>query len=450
MAQRIFIIGAGRSTISLINYLLERAEAFDWQITVGDQSEALAQEKTAGHPRAHAIAFDVNDSIARVSAISKADVVISMLPAHMHIPVATDCIALGKHMVTASYVSKEMEALDAKAKAAGVVLMNEIGVDPGIDHLSAMKILDELRDKGAEIIQFESFTGGLLAPESEGDNPWKYKFTWNPRNVVLAGAGGAVKFIQENKYKYIPYHQVFRRTEPLFIEGYGKFEGYSNRDSLRYREVYGLSNIPTIYRGTLRRPGFCRAWDTFIKLGMTDDTYTIENSEKLSHREFVNLFLAYSTTDSIELKFKHYLQIPQDSDLMEKMEWLGLFSSELVGLKNATPAQMLQAILEKKWSLLPEDRDMIAMIHKIGYVLDGEKRMVESSMVTKGKNATHTAMARTVGLPVAIATRLILEGKIHTPGVQMPISKEIYLPMLAELEKHDIEFVEKEVPYTPY
>jgi saccharopine dehydrogenase-like NADP-dependent oxidoreductase len=450
MAQHIFIIGAGRSTISLINYLLERADALDWHITVGDQSEALAQEKVAGHPRAKAIAFDVNDSIARVSAISKADLVISMLPAHMHIPVATDCIALGKHMVTASYVSKEMEALDAKAKAAGVVLMNEIGVDPGIDHLSAMKLLDELRDQGAEIIQFESFTGGLLAPESEGDNPWKYKFTWNPRNVVLAGAGGAVKFIQENKYKYIPYHQVFRRTEPLFIEGYGRFEGYSNRDSLRYRDVYGLSKIPTIYRGTLRRPGFCRAWDTFIKLGMTDDSYVIENSELLSHREFVNLFLAYSTTDSIELKFKHYLQIPQDSDLMEKMEWLGLFSTELVGLKNATPAQMLQAILEKKWNLQPEDRDMIAMIHKIGFVINGEKRMIESSMVTLGKNAQHTAMARTVGLPVAIATRLILEGKIHTPGVQMPISKEIYLPMLAELEKHDITFVEREVPYTPY
>jgi saccharopine dehydrogenase-like NADP-dependent oxidoreductase len=268
--------------------------------------------------------------------------------------------------------------------------------------------------------------------------------------VVLAGAGGAVKFVQENKYKYIPYHQVFRRTEPLFIDHYGKFEGYSNRDSLSYREVYGLSNIPTIYRGTLRRPGFCRAWDTFVKLGMTDDSYVIENSDKLSHREFVNLFLAYSTTDSIELKFKHYLNIPQDSDLMEKMEWLDLFSHELVGLANATPAQLLQQILEKKWTLHPEDRDMIAMIHKVGFELDGEKRMIESSMVTLGKNATHTAMARTVGLPVAIATRLILEGKIHTPGVQLPISKEIYLPMLKELEKHDIVFNEREVAYTPY
>lgn len=450
MAQHIFIIGAGRSTISLINYLLERAAALDWYITVGDQSETLAKEKVAGHPRAQAIAFDVNDEISRISAINKADLVVSMLPANMHVPVAIDCIALGKHMVTASYISKEMEALDARAKAAGVVLMNEIGVDPGIDHLSAMKLLDDLRAKGCNITQFESFTGGLLAPESEGDNPWKYKFTWNPRNVVLAGAGGAVKFIQENKYKYIPYHQVFRRTEPLFIEGYGKFEGYSNRDSLSYREVYGLSKIPTIYRGTLRRPGFCRAWDSFIKLGMTDDSYVIENSENLTHREFVNLFLAFSTTDSVELKFKHYLNIPQDSDLMEKMEWLGLFSKEPVGLKNATPAQMLQGILEKKWNLAPEDRDMIAMIHKVAYELDGKKHMIESSMVTLGKNATHTAMARTVGLPVAIATRLILEGKIHTPGVQLPISKEIYAPMLTELAKHDIVFTEREVPFTPY
>ncbi|MCH8553812.1 MAG: saccharopine dehydrogenase, partial [Schleiferiaceae bacterium] len=328
--------------------------------------------------------------------------------------------------------------------------MNEIGVDPGIDHLSAMKLLDEIRNDGGEITLFESFTGGLLSRESEKDNPWKYKFTWNPRNVVLAGAGGAVKFIQEGKYKYIPYHQVFRRTELIDLGEFGRFEGYSNRDSLKYREVYGLNDIPTIYRGTLRRPGFCRAWDLFIKLGMTDDSYTISNSEQLTHREFVNLFLAYNATDSVELKFMHYLNIPQDSDVMEKMHWLELFSDDLIPLKNATPAQILQHILNKKWELLPNDRDMIAMYHKIGYRKDGALKMVTSHMVTEGRNAEHTAMARTVGLPVAIATRLILEGKIHTPGVQLPISPEIYNPMLTELANHDIRFVEQEVPYQAY
>jgi saccharopine dehydrogenase-like NADP-dependent oxidoreductase len=442
MPKQILIIGAGRSTISLIHYLLQRADAFDWYITVADQSLALAQEKIGEHPRATAIAFDVDDEITRIRLISKADIVVSMLPAHMHIPVAIDCIALGKHMVTASYVSKQMEELDARAKEAGVILMNEIGVDPGIDHLSAMKILDEVRESGGKLLRFESFTGGLLAPESEGDNPWKYKFTWNPRNVVLAGSGGAVKFIQEGKYKYIPYHQVFRRTELLQIEGHGRFEGYANRDSLKYREVYGLNEIPTIYRGTLRRPGYCRAWDAFVKLGMTDDSYVIKKTDTLTHREFVNLFLAYNPNDSIELKFMHALNIPQDSDLMEKMTWLDLFSNDLVGMESGTPAQLLQAILDKKWRLNPEDRDMIAMIHLIEFEKEGKRELIASSMVTMGQNATHTAMARTVGLPVAIATRLILEGEIETPGVCLPVTKEIYDPMLKELEKHDIRFVE--------
>jgi saccharopine dehydrogenase-like NADP-dependent oxidoreductase len=375
---------------------------------------------------------------------------VSMLPAHMHVAVATDCIGLGKHMVTASYISPEMKALNDRAIAAGVVMMNEIGVDPGIDHLSAMKVIDEIRDAGGKMLIFESFTGGLIAPESEGDNPWKYKFTWNPRNVVLAGSGSAVKFKQEGLYKYIPYHQLFRRTEFVEVEGYGRFEGYANRDSLKYRKEYGLQDIPTIYRGTLRRPGFCRAWDVFVKLGMTDDSYTLENSAKMTFRDFTNTFLAYSISDSVELKMMHYLQIPQDSDLMEKLTWLGIFSDAKVPLENASPAQILQHILECKWTLEETDRDMIVMFHKFGYELNGKKKMIESSMVTKGQDAENTAMARTVGIPVGIAVKLILLGQINTPGVHLPITKEIYEPILAELAEHDIVFAEKEVEYLGY
>jgi saccharopine dehydrogenase-like NADP-dependent oxidoreductase len=373
-----------------------------------------------------------------------------MLPAHMHVPVASDCIALGKHMVTASYISPEMRELNDRAVSAGVVLMNEIGVDPGIDHLSAMKVIDEIRTAGGKMLIFESFTGGLVAPESEGDNPWKYKITWNPRNVVLAGSGSAVKFRQEGKYKYIPYHQVFRRTEIIEIENYGRFEGYANRDSLKYRQEYGLQDIPTIYRGTLRKPGFCRAWDVFVKLGMTDDSYVLENSAEMTIRDFTNTFLAYSALDSVELKMMHYLQIPQDSDMMEKLTWLGIFDKEPIPLDKATPAQILQFILERKWSLNPDDRDMIVMFHKFGYELNGEKKMIESSMVTKGHDAVNTAMARTVGIPVGIATKLILLGEINTPGVHLPITKEIYQPILVELAEHDIVFNEKEVEYSGY
>lgn len=446
----ISIIGAGRSASSFITYVLDRTEKYNWQLKVYDQDLDLAKSKTLDHPRATAHQIDINNEVARISLIEESDIVVSMLPAAMHVDVARECIRFKVPMVTASYVSEEMRALDKQAKDAGIILMNEVGVDPGIDHMSAMKMIDEARDSGATLELFESFTGGLLAEQSEKDNPWKYKFTWNPRNVVLAGAGGAVKFKQEGKYKYIPYSQLFRRTELFNINGHGKFEGYPNRDSLKYRSEYGLESIPTIFRGTLRRPGFCRAWDVFVKLGMTDDSYTLENSAEMTYRDFVNLFLAYNPNDSVELKLMHYLGIPQDSDIMEKLEWTGMFSNTKINLPNATPAQVLQLILNDKWTLLEDDRDMIVMYHKLGYELNGERKMIESSMVVEGEDKINTAMSKTVGIPVAIATKLILQEVISLKGVQIPIYPNIYEPMLKELEKHGISFKEKAIPYKGY
>jgi saccharopine dehydrogenase-like NADP-dependent oxidoreductase len=352
-------------------------------------------------------------------------------------------------MATASYVSEEMKALSGQAKAAGVVIMNEIGVDPGIDHLSAMRVINDIKEKGGELKAFETFTGGLVAPEYD-NNPWNYKFTWNPRNVVLAGTGTA-QFIQGGKYKYIPYNQLFRRTEIIDIEGYGKFEGYANRDSLSYREIYDLNDIPTMFRGTLRKPGYCRAWDAFVQLGATDDTYTMEGSENMTNREFINSFLGFNPNDSVELKFKHYLNIRQDEvELYEKFEWLGIFEDTKIGLKNATPAQILQHILEKKWTLEKEDKDMIVMWHRFRYVINGKDEEIHSSMVVKGDDQKYTAMAKTVGLPLAISVKMILNGTISTPGVHIPITKEIYNPILDELENYGINFTEKEVPPTFY
>lgn len=448
--KRIFIIGAGRSTVSLIKYLLKHSETEQWKIVVGEMDTELALSKTRGHQNSEVIAFDVRDTDSLREQISKSDIVISMLPAHMHVEVAETCIEFGVHMVTASYISPEMKALHDRAVENGVILINEIGVDPGIDHLSAMQLIDEKRRAGAEIVLFESFTGGLLAPESEADNPWKYKFTWNPRNVVVAGQGGAVKFIQEGRYKFIPYHQLFRRTEKMEIEGFGKFEGYANRDSLKYRSVYGLENIQTIYRGTLRRPGYCRAWDVFVKLGMTDDSYVLPHSETMTHRQFLNTYLAYNPQDSVELKLRHYMKIDQDDDIMEKFSYLNLFSDEIIGLPDATPAQCLQHILAKKWTLTPEDRDMVIMYHKVGYRLNGAFHQTDATMVVLGEDSEVTAMAKTVGLPVAIAARLILQGAIQTPGVQIPISAEIYNPMLDELEQNGIGFKVFDVPYRGY
>lgn len=448
--RHILVIGAGRSASSLIKYLLDHSEKEQLHITIGDLSIELAQQKTNNYKNARAISFDVCNDEQRKKEIQQADIVISMLPAHLHIEVAKDCVFYKKNMITASYISEEMKSLDFQAKENQIVLMNEIGLDPGIDHMSAMKVIDEIRAKGGNIILFESFCGGLVAPESD-TNMWNYKFTWNPRNVVLAGQGGAAKFIQEGTYKYIPYSKLFRRTEFLEVEGYGRFEAYANRDSLKYRSVYGLDEALTCYRGTIRRVGYSRAWDILVQLGMTDDSYTIDNSEDMSYREFTNSFLPYHPTDTVEIKLRAIQKIDQDDIIWDKLVELDLFNpTKKVGLIKATPAQILEKILTEKWTLQPNDKDMIVMYHKIGYELNGVKKQIDATMVCTGDDQTYTAMAKTVGLPVAIATLKILNKEITTPGVQLPISKEVYTPILKELEDYGVLFKEIEVPYLGY
>jgi saccharopine dehydrogenase-like NADP-dependent oxidoreductase len=448
--RNILIIGAGRSASSLIQYLLDKSVDENLHLTIGDISLDLAKRKTNSHCNATAIAIDIFDENQRKTEIQKADIVISMLPAHLHIEVAKDCISYKKHLVTASYISEAMQNLDAAAKENNLVFMNEIGLDPGIDHMSAMKIIDEIRNKGGKMILFESFCGGLVAPESDS-NLWNYKFTWAPRNVVLAGQGGAAKFIQEGTYKYIPYQKVFSRTEFMEVEGYGRFEAYANRDSLKYRSVYGLDDILTLYRGTLRRVGFSKAWNMFVQLGMTDDSYIMDDSETMNYRQFTNSFLPYHPTDSVEIKLRLNLKIDQDDVMWDKLVELDLFNpNKIVGLKNATPAQILEKILCDSWTLQHDDKDMIVMYHKFGYEINGVKKQIDSKMVCVGEDQTYTAMAKTVGLPVAIATLQILNGKITTPGVQLPITKEVYSPILAELETLGVVFKEIEMPYEGY
>ncbi|WP_026837288.1 saccharopine dehydrogenase family protein [Gillisia sp. JM1] len=448
--RQILIIGAGKSTSVLISYLLDKSETENLFLTIGDLDIENAKKLSQNHERCKAIVLDVFNKESRESAIKDADIVISMLPARFHIEAAKDCIKYKKSLVTASYVSKEMKALDQEVKENGLVFMNEIGVDPGIDHMSAMKVIDNIREKGGKMILFESFTGGLVAPESD-TNLWNYKFTWNPRNVVVAGQGGVAEFIQEGKYKYIPYHRLFRRTEFLEIEGHGRFEGYANRNSLDYRSIYGLEDILTLYRGTIRRVGFSKAWNMFVQLGLTDDTYTMQDTMNMSYRDFINSFLPYSPTNTVELKLRHNLKIDQDDIMWNKLEELDLFNKDKkIGLENATPAQALQKILSDKWTLAEDDKDMIVMYHKFGYELNGEKKQIDSTMVLIGEDQTRTAMAKTVGLPVAIATLAILNKKITTPGVQVPITKEVYTPILEELESHGILFKEQENKYLGY
>lgn len=438
--QRILVVGSGRSASTLIQYLLDFSEENDWLITVADFDLELAKKKVNNHTNAKAISFDVFDEEQRNDGIRNADIVVSMLPASMHILLAEDCVFQGKNMVTASYVSEEIAALNDKAVEKGVLLLNEIGLDPGIDHMSAKKVIDEIHADGGEIHTFKSFCGGLVAPKYD-TNPWNYKFTWNPRNVILAGQGTA-QFIRNGQYKYIPYQSLYSRTETMDVLEAGAFEGYANRDSLGYREAYDLADIPTIFRGTLRRPGYCEAWNVFVQLGMTDDTYRVSGLSNMTWRNFINSFLVFDEVKTVEEKLQSNLSL--SDEVIDKLKWLGIFEKIPIGLDDATPAQVLQKLLESKWSLEEEDKDMIVMQHQFHYQLNGEEKCLHSSLVLEGKDQIHTAMSMTVGLPVAIATKLILQGKIHLSGVQIPVMKEVYESVLEELKSFGIDFVEEE------
>ena len=435
--KRIFIAGAGLSTSSLIEYLLENSAKYNWHITVGDISLEQAQSQIQGYGNADAIAFNVFDQIQRQNIISKSDLVVSMLPATMHPMIAKCCVKYRKNMVTASYVSEQLKSMDEAAIESDILILNEVGLDPGIDHMSAMELIDDIKGRDGKIISFKSFAGGLIAPKYD-NNPWNYKFTWNPRNVILAGQGVS-KLITDGKYKYIPYHKLFERTGRVHILDYGEFEAYPNRDSLEYREAYGLKDIPTMFRGTLRRPGFCKAWRTFVLLGATDDTYTLENSENMTYREFINTFLRFEPAITVENKLSKYMGIDEDSYLMYQLRWLGIFERRKIGLKNASPAQILQHLLQGKWEFEERDRDMIVMQHQIGYEIEDTKDVLVSSLVVEGDDK-HTAMSKTVGYPAAIASKHILLGNIKAKGVQIPTLKNIYKPILSELAELNIKF----------
>ena len=424
----------------MISYLLEHASQENWQLTVADISKESAAIKLGGHPAGEAIALDIHNSVSTSAEIEKCDLVLSMLPAHMHISVARECVRLKKHLVTASYVTEEMQDLDKHALAAGVILLNECGLDPGIDHMSAMEVIDKIHGEGGKFSSFKSFTGGLVAPESN-DNPWGYKFSWNPRNVILAGQSTA-RYIDGGKYKYVPYNRLYAHIEKINVKGLGSFDGYPNRDSLSYRKIYNLENIETMLRGTLRQDGFCKAWNIFVQLGLTDDSYKIEEASKLSYAELVDAFLPVSTEkSSIRKRVAEFVRLAEDDPAMKMIEWTGILEVVKIDLQKGSPAEILQSLLEKKWVLKKEDKDMIVMQHSFKYAKGGKKFKLDSSLVVKGDDSIYTAMAKTVGLPAAIAARLILSGKISGRGVKIPVEKEIYIPILKELDNMGISFV---------
>ncbi len=441
--QNLLIIGAGRSATALINYILEQARQYNFFVTVGDADMALAQQKINGHPNGRAIWLDASKPNDRKDIINRHDVIVSLLPPQMHLDVAQDCIVLGKHMVTASYVSKQVFRLGDEARQRALVFMNELGLDPGIDHMSAMQRIHQIKAKGGKITAFYSYTGGLVAPESD-TNPWHYKFSWNPRNVVLAGQGTA-QFLEDNKLKYIPYRRLFRQYRIVNIPNMGEFEVYANRDSLLYREAYGLQDIKTLFRGTIRHRGFCDAWNALVRIGLTDATFPIVDSDQLTYHDLMEAFLGISQhTGSVKDRVAKMLETEPDSEIMKKLEWLGLFSKRRIKLKNATPSLILENLLLEKWALGPQEKDMVIMQHVFEYELNRRKKKLTSTLIMKGTNGSDTAMSKLVGLPLGIFVKLLLLGKISTTGVNIPTMPEVYEPVMQELAEYGVEFIEED------
>ena len=443
--KNVLIIGAGRSATALIGYILNEAPKHNFLVTVGDADIELARRKVKDHTHGRAIWLDASKPNDRREVIARHDVIVSLLPPQMHLEVAQDCISLGKHMVTASYVSKQVFRLGDEARQRALVFMNELGLDPGIDHMSAMQRIHQIKNNGGKINAFYSYTGGLVAPESD-DNPWHYKFSWNPRNVVLAGQGTA-QFLEDGKLKYIPYRRLFRQYRNVEIPGMGEWEVYANRDSLMYKEAYGLQNIRTMFRGTIRHKGFCDAWNALVRIGLTDATFPIVDSDKLTYHDLMEAFLGISQhVGSVKDRVAKMIETEPESDIMQKLEWLGLFSKRKIKLQNATPALILENLLLEKWALQPHDRDMVIMQHVFEYEQQRKRRKMTSTLVMKGNNSEETAMSRLVGLPLGIFVKLLMMGKISTTGVNIPTMPEVYEPVMAELEDHGVKFMEEDTP----
>jgi len=445
--KQLLVLGAGRSATALIQYLCEQRQQYGWQVIVADASEPTVAILNQQYPTIEAQQIDVLNEEARNHIIGTADLVISMLPARFHIHVVHSCLSLRKHLITASYVSDDVKKLRADIENSDLTFLYECGLDPGLDHMSAMKIIDEVKGQGGTITSFQSSCGGLMAPGSD-NNPWRYKFTWNPRNVVLAGKFGTAQYLFKGHYKNIPHHHVFKRLTAVEVPGYGRFESYPNRDSLKYRDLYGIHEAETILRGTLRRPGFCAAWNAFVQLGLTDDSYEVRNLENMTYADFVRAYLPYSE-DHLVTNFSRYIGTDVTSELMERISWLGLLDERPIGMEKASPADVLQKLLEEKWQTQPQDEDMIVMQHLIGYQLQDENHLSTSSLAVTGQLDRLSGMAKTVGYPLGIAAKLILNEQVTQRGLLIPIHPDIYEPILQELQNFGVSFQEIAHPLIP-
>ena len=437
--KTILLFGAGKSATCLIEYLGKCCEKKDWRLTVCDADLSLAQSKTKQFSSTEAVSFDVSNEEKRHKFISKADLVISMLPPSLHFFVANDCLHFSKNLLTASYIDEKIKWHKKEIEEKGILFLGEMGLDPGIDHMSAMKMIDQIENSGGKISSFKSHCGGLVSPESD-DNPWHYKITWNPANVVMAGSAGAI-YLENGEKIAIPYSKIFDdKNNSVEIPGLFPLAWYANRDSLSYIEKYHLHDAKTFLRTTLRYPSFCRGWDKIIKLDLTNKN---DHEEIKECKTFADWFHLKKGKPDLEKENNLTAIDFFDPEFSEQLHFLGLDENVKIPVEIFNSASLLQYLLESKLLMKPEDKDMIIMLHEIEYSVNGNNKKTTSCLIVKGEDQLHTAMAKTVGLPLGIAAKLILENKINLTGLHIPVIPEIYQPVLKELEINGIRFNEE-------
>ena len=422
--KTIVVFGAGKSATVLIDYLIKETEKLNWKCIIADANKEQVLLKTQNAPSSVAVEIDINHSTDRAALIQSADVVISLMPPTLHILIAKDCLKFNKHLLTASYIDPAIKALEQDINDKGLLFICEMGLDPGIDHMRAMKMIDEIKSRGGKIESFKSHCGGLIAPESD-DNPWHYKISWNPRNVVMAGQAGA-EFKVDNTVQQWKYEQLFENCSEVKLEGLPDLAYYPNRDSLSYIPLYHLTGVHTFIRTTLRYPAFCKGWNAVVKAGLADDK-TILDTRQMSFKQW-------------SLPIEPFV----NDENREMLTFLGFFDETPVPPSARNGADILQFLLENKLVMKSKDKDMIVMLHEIEYTLDQKNHRIQSSLIVKGEDNLRTAMAKTVGLPLGIAAVLILKNEIQLKGLHIPTVKEIYIPVLAALETAGVRFNEKE------
>lgn len=437
--KKILLFGAGKSATFLIDYLTRKAPVHYWQITIVDADPVLARSKAGDSKETTVVPFNIEDQEARSRHIADADLVISMLPAQLHILIAKDCIRFQKHLLTASYLLPDVKKLEEEIQKAGILFMGEMGLDPGIDHISAMSALDFIKEKSRKITAFKSFCGALVAPESD-DNPWHYKISWSPRSLITAGMEDAV-YRENGIEKKIPYETLFGSYQTIEIPGLRKLAYYPNRNSLLYADLYGLENVPTILRATLRYPEFCEGWQSLVALGLTDFEKETD-TDKLSYAEWAAQNIIENATANANAKLHHFFQSLQKPEIIAQFQFLDLFSNDLIKMGKITNGDLLLKIVSDKLMMQPKDKDMVVMMHQISFEEKNINKTLNSSLIVVGEDNRRTAIAKTVGLPLGILAELILTDKIKLTGLHIPVMPEVYRPVLKALEKEGIRFKE--------